>query len=201
MTTADTSTSPMTASATPGCSTRGTSIACSTPARSLCARSSATDPRPCSTSWTHVRSSDGRITGLSPGWRSPGHEGEKGQMSIALLLTVLRRRWVVVAIGALLGLLLGVGMTKLMPASYSATASLVVSPVVTNPLSGAREDVNIRTEQEILGSREVAARASEILGIPADRDSFLLTQADVAAPSGSQVLQITVQSASPQQAA
>lgn len=122
-------------------------------------------------------------------------------MSIALLLTVLRRRWVVVAIGALLGLLLGVGMTKLMPASYSATASLVVSPVVTNPLSGAREDVNIRTEQEILGSREVAARASEILGIPADRDSFLLTQADVAAPSGSQVLQITVQSASPQQAA
>jgi capsular polysaccharide biosynthesis protein len=122
-------------------------------------------------------------------------------MSLALLLTVLRRRWLTVAVGAFVGVLLGLGLAQVMPTTYAATASLVVSPVVTNPFSDAREEVNIRTEQEILGSREVAARASEILGIPLEPDSFLLTQADIAAPSGSQVLQMTVQADSPQQAA
>lgn len=122
-------------------------------------------------------------------------------MTIANVLTVFARRWRVVVAAALIGSLAGLVMAARMPTRYSATTSLVVSPLVINPFTNAREEVNIRTEREILGSREVARRASERLGEPLDADSYLLSHVDVAAPSGSQILQVTVQASSPEQAA
>lgn len=122
-------------------------------------------------------------------------------MTFALILTVLRRRWKTIAACALLGVLGGVALWGITPTKYSATTSLVVSAGVSNPFTGTKEEVNIRTEQEILGSREVAQRASETLGVKLEPGSFLLSQVDIAAPSGSQVLQVTVSAGSPSEAA
>lgn len=122
-------------------------------------------------------------------------------MTFALILTVLRRRWKTIAAFALLGVLGGVALWAVTPTKYSATTSLVVSAGVSNPFTGTKEEVNIRTEQEILGSREVAQRASEALDVKLEPGSFLLSQVDIAAPSGSQVLQVTVSAGSPSEAA
>jgi capsular polysaccharide biosynthesis protein len=122
-------------------------------------------------------------------------------MTFSLILTVLRRRWKTIAAFALLSALGGIALWTAMPTKYSATTSLVVSAGVSNPFTGTKEEVNIRTEQEILGSRQVAERASEALGVDLVPGSFLLSQVDVAAPSGSQVLQVTVSASSPSEAA
>lgn len=122
-------------------------------------------------------------------------------MTFAFIVEVLRRRWRVIAVCALVGVLGGVALWAATPTRYSATTSLVVSAGVSNPFTGTKEEVNIRTEQEILGSREVAQRASEALGVTLNPGSFLLSQVDVAAPSGSQVLQVTVSADSPTEAA
>ncbi len=122
-------------------------------------------------------------------------------MTFAHVLTVLRRRWLTIVVAAIIGALLGLVVSALIPTRYSATTSLVVSPLVTNPFTNTRDDVNIRTEAEVLRSREVAERASEALGEPLTAGSYLLSQVDVAAPSGSQILQVTVQASTPEQAA
>lgn len=121
-------------------------------------------------------------------------------MSITYVLSTLRRRWLILLLALLIGALAGAAFAVTTPERYKATTSLVVSPVVSNPLTGSREDINIRTEQEILGSREVARRAAETLGVD-DGGSSLSGDVEVAAPMGSQILQVTVQGDTPQQAA
>lgn len=121
-------------------------------------------------------------------------------MSITYVLSTLRRRWLTVLLVLLLGALGGAAFAGATPDRYEATASLVVTPVISNPLTGSREDVNIRTEQEILGSREVARRAAASLG-GADGGASLRGDVEVAAPLGSQILQVTVRGDDPQQAA
>ncbi|PKI90830.1 hypothetical protein CW368_09205 [Actinomycetales bacterium SN12] len=122
-------------------------------------------------------------------------------MTFSHVFTVLRRRWLTVLLGVLLGTVAAGVFAIASPTRYSATTSLVVSSLVTNPFTDSREEVNIRTEREIISSREVAERASQALDVKLAPDSFLLSQVDVAAPSGSQILQVTVQAASPAQAA
>ena len=121
-------------------------------------------------------------------------------MSFTYVLSTLRRRWLTVLLALLLGGLAGAAFAETTPDRYEATTSLVVSPVISNPLIGSREDVNIRTEQEILGSREVARRAAESLGL-SDAGESLRGDVEVAAPLGSQILQVTVRAEAPQEAA
>lgn len=121
-------------------------------------------------------------------------------MSFTYVLSTLRRRWLTVLLALLLGGLAGAAFAAATPDRYEATTSLVVSPVVSNPLTGSREDVNIRTEQEILGSREVARRAAASLEL-SDAGESLRGDVEVAAPLGSQILQVTVRADTPQEAA
>ncbi|MDN5654362.1 MAG: Wzz/FepE/Etk N-terminal domain-containing protein [Kocuria sp.] len=121
-------------------------------------------------------------------------------MSITYVLNALKRRWLIMMLAVVIGALTGGAFAMATPDRYASTASLVVSPVVSNPLTGAREDVNIRTEQEILGSREVARRAAESLGMT-DSSAVLRGEVEIAAPSGSQILQVTVRADTPEQAA
>lgn len=122
-------------------------------------------------------------------------------MSIIYVLSTLRRRWLTVLVTLLLGALAGAAFAQYTPVRYSATSSLVVASVVSNPMTGTREDVNIRTEQEILGSREVSRRAAESLNLDEEGDSALRAEVEVAAPSGSQILQVTVRASTAEQAA
>lgn len=121
-------------------------------------------------------------------------------MSFTYVLSTLRHRWLIMLIALLLGGLGGAAYLEVTPDRYEATTSLVVSPVVSNPLTGSRDDVNIRTEQEILGSREVARRAVSALGNDGTGE-VLRGEVSVAAPMGSQILQVTVRADSPEEAA
>lgn len=120
-------------------------------------------------------------------------------MSVTYVLSTLRRRWLTVVLAVVIGALAGVAFAQAVPQRYAATATIVVTPVVSDPMTGDREDVNIRTEQEILRSREVARRAAASLGLPGDGGT-LRADVDVAAPLGSQILEVTVNADTPQQA-
>lgn len=121
-------------------------------------------------------------------------------MSISYVTNTLKRRWLILVFSVIVGALAGGAFAMATPDRYASTASLVVSPVVSDPLTGSREDVNIRTEQEILGSREVARRAAESLDV-GDSSATLQGDVEIAAPSGSQILQVTVRAGTPEQAA
>lgn len=122
-------------------------------------------------------------------------------MSITYVLSTLQRRWLTVVLALLVGALVGAVFAQATPDRYEATTSLVVTPVISNPMTGSSEDVNIRTEQEILGSREVSRRATEALDLPSDGGAALRADVEVAAPLGSQILQVTVRASSPEKAA
>lgn len=122
-------------------------------------------------------------------------------MTMSLVLSTLRRRLPVLCAGLALGAVLGGLLAVTMPARYAAETSLVVDPTTSDPAGDSTQDVNITTEQQILGSREVAEHAAKDLGTPLTADSVLLTDTDVAAPAGSDVLQVTVRSTDPQEAA
>ncbi len=113
------------------------------------------------------------------------------------------RRWPTFLAGFLITVALAVMASTQVPKLYTATTTLVVSPIVANPSAGASAQgtININTEREILGSNEVARLAAEQLGVPFTGSSALLTQTDVAAPSGSQVLQVSVSASDPEDAA
>lgn len=120
-------------------------------------------------------------------------------MSLTYVLSTLRRRWLIILLGLLLGALAGASFAATVPDRYESTASLVVAPVISNPQTGSREEVNIRTEQEILGSQEVARRAAAALGL--DGGESLRRDVEVAAPQGSHILRVTVRGDTPRQAA
>lgn len=112
------------------------------------------------------------------------------------------RQWLVLLISIALVTVASLGASTLVKEEYTATASLTVSPLTTNPFSSAavNQQININTERAILASNEVARMAAEELGTgPAP--GALLKQVDVAAPSGSQVLQVSVTRPNPQEAA
>lgn len=121
-------------------------------------------------------------------------------MTLTSLLAILRRRWRVVGLVAGLALVLGLVASLSVAPKYSASATLVVSPMPDQRGGGVGE-VNIRTEREVLRSREVARRAARTLGVDLTASSDLLTATDVAAPSGSQVLEVTVTALSGREAA
>lgn len=93
--------------------------------------------------------------------------------------------------------LAGVGYLVL-PRSYSATTTLVVTPLVSDPSSsgGSRDSINIATEREILQSREVARMAMTSVGRSEEDSDDLARNLEVVAPDGSQVLRVTVSNAS-----
>lgn len=112
------------------------------------------------------------------------------------------RQWLVLLVSIVLVTAASLGASTLVKEEYTATASLTVSPLTTNPFSSAavNQQININTERAILASNEVARMAAEELGTgPAP--GALLKQVDVAAPSGSQVLEVSVTRPNPQEAA
>lgn len=109
----------------------------------------------------------------------------------------VRRR--IVAIGALtmVGLLLGLGWAWQQPASYSATASVVLTPVpkYVAPSTGdsAPPPVTIDTDAQLLRSHRVLAAVAEVVGGDPDSADRHLT---VTASPHTRVLHVTVSAGS-----
>ncbi|MFF5172936.1 Wzz/FepE/Etk N-terminal domain-containing protein [Micromonospora sp. NPDC000089] len=102
------------------------------------------------------------------------------------------RRWRTVLAVAGLVLLAVLGYVFVLPASYTATTSVVVRPVVTDPFSvpsgGADRAVNMTAETGIAASNDVIDRVSAITG----RDTEDVADSlEVETPVGGQVLRFS----------
>ncbi|MEV7398702.1 Wzz/FepE/Etk N-terminal domain-containing protein [Aeromicrobium sp. NPDC092404] len=78
----------------------------------------------------------------------------------------LKRHWAVIAVLAILGLILGVLASFAVPASYTATTTVSVNPMSSDPLSSSVDSarsINMPTEQGLVTSQKVAAAAADLL--------------------------------------
>jgi capsular polysaccharide biosynthesis protein len=114
----------------------------------------------------------------------------------------IARRWRTGVTVAALCLIAALALQSTTPQEYTATATLTVSPMTTDPFStsAASQQINIQTEREVLSSSEVARIAAEELGGNVT-PGVLLRESTVEAPTQSQVLQVSVSAAEPRQAA
>jgi hypothetical protein len=109
-------------------------------------------------------------------------------VSLTDLLRVPVRRWWLPLIGAVLGLIAGIGYL-LLPASYAATAVVAVRPVVTDPFTypgpGADRVVNMTVENGLATGTVVVAAVAKATGqTPAAAKAGLTVEL----PTGTQVL-------------
>lgn len=121
---------------------------------------------------------------------------ETAPLEISQLVARVLRRWPTVLLTALIILALVVLASLLAPRSYTATASVAVSPIVTTSNVGgaSANDVDMPTEIATATSRVVAERAAQDLVDAEDQDlvSDLLENTEVGSPSQSSVLRINV---------
>jgi capsular polysaccharide biosynthesis protein len=117
----------------------------------------------------------------------------------------LKRHWTLVAAMAVVGLVLGVLVSFLIPASYQATATVSVNAMSASPLTSpvdAQKSVSMPTEAGIAGSRTVAeVAAKELRGdhrIDADE---ITASTSVQNPADSLILDISFTGSSASEAA
>jgi capsular polysaccharide biosynthesis protein len=110
------------------------------------------------------------------------------------LFGALRRHWGVVVAAALIGLAIGAVAGLVVPGRYSATASVAVNPMTTDPLNTSADSsraVNMATERELAECRAVAAAAAKRLGARYDLSASAVQDATTAETvQDSQVLSI-----------
>lgn len=125
------------------------------------------------------------------------------QLTLSDIGALLLRRWRVILACILLFGLMGVALARLAPDNYSATTTLVVSPLMADPsvADSSRDSINIATEREIIESKAVARLALEKIGESPEGAADLIDNLNVVAPDGSQVLHVTVTDGSAQRAA
>ena len=116
----------------------------------------------------------------------------------------LRRRWWVVAIGAVLGLGLAATYLLIVPKSYVATASVLVNPLggeLDNAVDGARTNslINLDTEAQLVTSQTVSSRAKVILETP-EIVGQLVQHVGVEVPPNTNVLRIGFNASTPEAA-
>jgi Mrp family chromosome partitioning ATPase/capsular polysaccharide biosynthesis protein len=116
---------------------------------------------------------------------------------------MLRRRWWVLALGAVVGLLLAVEMLMLSSKTYVSTAGVLVLPtgVDNASVAGGRTggEINLDTEAQLLTSVDVATRAKTLLKVP-DEPRDLAANVSVAVPPNTSVLNISYSAPTPEDA-
>lgn len=116
---------------------------------------------------------------------------------------MLRRRWWVLALGAVIGLVLAVEVLVLSSKTYESTAGVLVLPtgVESAGVVGDRTggDINLDTEAQIVSSVDVATRAKALLQVDSDpRD--LAANVSVAVPPNTSVVNISYSAPNPEDA-
>jgi len=115
---------------------------------------------------------------------------------------VFRRRWGLVVLGLLLGIILSLTALAVLPKTYQSTASVLVAATGENgSVENGRTSstLNLDTEAQIVTSSSVAALAAKDLGgSESSRDLAKVTSVDV--PANTSVLAITFAASTPKQA-
>ena len=105
---------------------------------------------------------------------------------------MLRRRWWVVVVGAVLGLLLALELLALSTKTYTATTSVLVGETgVDTDVAGGRTSgsINLDTEAQLLTSVPVATAAGKALGAVEDPQT-LAESVSASVPANTSVLQV-----------
>jgi hypothetical protein len=117
----------------------------------------------------------------------------------------LRRHWPAVAMMAIIGLVLGVLASIVVPAQYTAESTVSVNPMNSNPIltgSSSDQSISMPTEQQIVASRNVAEATAKLL---APRYSFTAEDVQdatsVSTPDDSLILNVSFTGDTPKQAA
>ena len=119
---------------------------------------------------------------------------------------VLRRRWWIVLLGAIVGLLGAFAYVTVAPKAYTATASVNVTPTAadqTNVVAGSRTSgatVNLDTEAQVVQSTTVATLAGKAIHSPLTAWA-LAKQVNVTVPPNSSILNISCTASTPTGAA
>jgi uncharacterized protein involved in exopolysaccharide biosynthesis len=107
---------------------------------------------------------------------------------------MLRRRWWVLALAAVVGLLLAVDVPGLGPTTYVATAGVLVLPTGVDSASGvggrAGGEIDLDAEAQLLKSVDVATRAKALLKV-LDEPRELAANVTVEVPRDTSVLNIS----------
>ena len=119
---------------------------------------------------------------------------------------VLRRRWWIVLVCAIIGLVAAFGYVTVAPKTYTATASVNVVPTAadqTNVVAGSRTSgatVNLDTEAQVVQSTTVAVIAGRTMHSPLTAWA-LAQQVNVTVPPNSSILDISCTASTPEGAA
>jgi len=121
--------------------------------------------------------------------------GQQGGATLGEYAGAFRRRWWVVALGAVLGLALAAAFLLVAPKTYVATSSVLVNPIgieFDSAVDGARTNsgVNLDTEAQIVTSQAVSSRAKVNLQTP-EIVGQLVQNVSVAVPPNTNVLRIS----------
>lgn len=132
-----------------------------------------------------------------------GGNGRSGPSTVTIgqFFATLRRRFVLVTVCLLLGVVAGVGLLSHTPKTYQATAVVDISPILGNQNgNSSTNSVSTITESRIAASASVALLAAKAIGFDGT-PTQLAQQVTVSSPLASQVLNITFSSSRPQGAA
>ena len=117
-------------------------------------------------------------------------------LSLERLTGPIRRSAVLIGICALIGAAIGLAAAIVVPTSYTAKSSILVSPITTDPADGLGTQagaVDMETETEVATSITVAQRAAELVGDQAPYEGELIgfKEGATASADRSRVLVIT----------
>jgi polysaccharide biosynthesis transport protein len=116
------------------------------------------------------------------------------------LASIRRRRWLVLAVTLLVTGLAALYSFTRAPV-YTASASVLLRPVLTNPLdTDASDQISLPTEIKVATSAAVADIARQLIGFSAPTVPWLLDHVSVAAPEEAQILEIAYSDSDPHMA-
>ena len=128
-----------------------------------------------------------------------------GTATLGEFADAMKRRWWLLAVGALLGLALGAAYLFVAPKTYIATATVLVNPVgefFDNTVDGARTNsgINLDTEAQLVRSQAVSSVAQAKIGTD-EKVGQLVQRVTVTVPPNTNVLRISFTAATKEKAA
>jgi capsular polysaccharide biosynthesis protein/MinD-like ATPase involved in chromosome partitioning or flagellar assembly len=127
------------------------------------------------------------------------HAPEREDLQLVDYTRVLRRRWWLIVVFAIIGTLASVGYYKISHKAYIATASVYVTATggTANQVANGRTSgaVNLDTEAQVVQSATVAQAAAKLMHAT-DSVQELINRVTVTVPANSQVLSISCQGSS-----
>lgn len=122
------------------------------------------------------------------------HRGEQG---IGEYLAVLRRRWWIIAICAILAPTVAVVLARQQPKLFSASADVLLTSSATGVSSPLGSDLTsgMQTQQEIASSPAVAERVRRATGLTDRSAAQIAAEASFSAVGAAQVMRMTIRDA------